>query len=218
MTRFRRKICVALTALALFILVILKILSLDDRISGGGFGLEVFPQERQGDGAAEIHVIPETSVIKKMWKEKVASIFDRGAHEEDFPPPNYNVHVFYYTWYGTPQFDGKYIHWNHPLLPHWNPKVAPGYATGTHKPPDDVGASFYPALGAYSSRDPSIIEVHMQQLRTASIGVLAVSWYPPGMKDDNGEPTEDIVPLILEVAAKVQSEGGFSYRAIQRAQ
>lgn len=33
-------------------------------------------------------------------------------------------------------------------------------------------------------------------------GVLAVSWYPPGMKDDNGEPTEDIVPLILEVAAK----------------
>lgn len=33
-------------------------------------------------------------------------------------------------------------------------------------------------------------------------GVLAVSWYPPGMKDDNGEPSEDIVPLILEVAVK----------------
>lgn len=38
--------------------------------------------------------------------------------------------------------------------------------------------------------------------RDTPSGVLAVSWYPPGMKDDNGEPTEDIVPLILEVAAK----------------
>ncbi|KAJ7991320.1 hypothetical protein DPEC_G00296100 [Dallia pectoralis] len=42
----------------------------------------------------------------------------------------------------------------------------------------------------------------MKQLRMAAIGVLAVSWYPPGMKDENGEPTDDIVPLILEVAHK----------------
>lgn len=34
----------------------------------------------------------------------------------------------------------------------------------------------------------------------AFLGVLAVSWYPPGMKDENGEPTDDIVPLILEAA------------------
>lgn len=27
-----------------------------------------------------------------------------------------------------------------------------------------------------------------------------VSWYPPGLSDDNGEPTEDIVPAILEAA------------------
>lgn len=33
-------------------------------------------------------------------------------------------------------------------------------------------------------------------------GVIAVSWYPPDMKDDNGEPTDDIVPLLLEVAQK----------------
>ncbi|XP_060789674.1 glycoprotein endo-alpha-1,2-mannosidase [Neoarius graeffei] len=202
MTRFRRKICLTLTVLALFILVVLKSLSPDDRILVGGFGLDIFPQERQGDGVAESHVIPETSMVKKMWKEKVVSIFNTDAQDKDFPPPNYNMHVFYYTWYGNPRFDGKYIHWNHPLLPHWNPKIALGYPRGTHKPPDDIGASFYPALGAYSSRDPSVIEVHMQQLRTAAIGVLAVSWYPSGMKDDNGEPTEDIVPLILEVAAK----------------
>ena len=33
-------------------------------------------------------------------------------------------------------------------------------------------------------------------------GVIAVSWYPPGLKDDNGEPTDDFVPLLLEVAHK----------------
>lgn len=42
-------------------------------------------------------------------------------------------------------------------------------------------------------------------------GVIAVSWYPPGMKDDNGEPTEDIVSLIMDVAAKYKVKvGGFS--------
>lgn len=43
-------------------------------------------------------------------------------------------------------------------------------------------------------------------------GVLAVSWYPPGTKDDNGEPTEDIVPLILEVAAKYKVKVGVFFR------
>ena len=33
-------------------------------------------------------------------------------------------------------------------------------------------------------------------------GVMALSWYPPNMKDDNGEPMDDFVPLLLEVAHK----------------
>ncbi|KAJ0066503.1 hypothetical protein NL108_013969, partial [Boleophthalmus pectinirostris] len=30
--------------------------------------------------------------------------------------------------------------------------------------------------------------------------VLVVSWYPPGLADDNGEPTEDLVPAVLDAA------------------
>lgn len=169
MTRFRRKICLALSALALFFLVVMKILFPDDMIPGDA--IEFVPQEDgDGEGGGEVHIVPKTSVIKKTWKEKVVNVFSRGTPNEEFPPPNYNVHVFYYTWYGNPHFDRKYIHWNHPLLPHWNPKIVPEYATGTHTPPDDIGASFYPALGPYSSRDPSVIEAHIQQLRTAAIG------------------------------------------------
>lgn len=33
-------------------------------------------------------------------------------------------------------------------------------------------------------------------------GVIALSWYPPGMADENGEPTDDLVPIILDYASK----------------
>ncbi|XP_062862922.1 glycoprotein endo-alpha-1,2-mannosidase [Trichomycterus rosablanca] len=211
MARFRRNTCAILTALALTLFIIsalLKNLIRDDQGSADGFGPEFVAQKGQdddrvrADGAAEIHHMPA-----KMPEIKAAALKSEAAQE--FPPPNYNMHVFYYTWYGNPEFDGKFIHWNHPLLPHWDPKVAVGFPTGVHEPPDDIGASFYPALGAYSSRDPAVIDAHMQQLRTAAVGVLAVSWYPPGMKDENGEPTEDIVPLILQAADRYQLKVAF---------
>ena len=59
-------------------------------------------------------------------------------------PPNYCVHAFYYMWYGNPEFDGHYLHWNHRYLPHWEQSVTNQYPKGRHVPPDDIGASFYP--------------------------------------------------------------------------
>jgi len=32
------------------------------------------------------------------------------------------------------------------------------------------------------------------------LGVLVLSWYPPGLADDNGEPAEDMVPAVLDAA------------------
>ncbi|KAG7465813.1 hypothetical protein MATL_G00157750 [Megalops atlanticus] len=217
MARFRRKTCITLTGLILFIFVITLILkSLRPEGSGFGspFGLGLFPHlNRVEQSAVQPQIGEDTSaskaartVPKKMPHE---SAVESEAELSDFPAPNYNLHAFYYTWYGNPQFDGKYIHWDHPVLPHWDPKVAVGYPKGRHSPPEDIGANFYPALGTYSSRDPSVVEAHMQQLRTAAIGVLALSWYPPGMKDDNGEPTDNIVPLILDVAQKYQLKVAF---------
>ncbi|KAI4882912.1 hypothetical protein NFI96_021487 [Prochilodus magdalenae] len=217
MARLRRKSCVTVTALALLIFVItviLKTLTPDNDSSVDAFALAAFAPQRQGEiriqgkSAAEVPTRPANVAMmnNKPPEEKELSLY---GEAREFPPPNYNMHAFYYTWYGNPQFDGKYIHWNHPLLPHWDPKVAVGYPNGIHHPPDDIGANFYPALGAYSSRDPSVIEAHMQQLRTAAIGVLALSWYPPGKADDNGEPTDDLVPLILEVADKYKVKVAF---------
>lgn len=83
---------------------------------------------------------------------------------------SYNVHIFYYPWYGNPDHDGKYYHWNHPYLPHWNKDEAKKYQTGTHVPPDDIGANFYPQLGPYSSSDPNVIHKHMAQMQKAGVG------------------------------------------------
>lgn len=30
--------------------------------------------------------------------------------------------------------------------------------------------------------------------------MLVLSWYPPGVADDHGEPTEDLVPAVMDAA------------------
>ncbi|XP_019727809.1 glycoprotein endo-alpha-1,2-mannosidase [Hippocampus comes] len=97
-----------------------------------------------------------------------------------FPPPNYYLHAFYYIWYGNPSFDSKYIHWDH--LPSGQPPKA------CHQN-DNTRLSFFGTI--------------------SSPGVIAVSWYPTDTKDDNGEPIDDIVPLLLDVAQRYSIKVAF---------
>lgn len=114
---------------------------------------------------------------------------------------SYNIHIFYYPWYGNPLVDGEYYHWNHQYLPHWNKDEAKKYQTGTHIPPDDIASNFYPQLGTYSSHDPDVIQVHMAQMLKAGVGVCVVSWYPPGQADQAGKEPDSVVPTLLDIAA-----------------
>jgi glycoprotein endo-alpha-1,2-mannosidase len=118
------------------------------------------------------------------------------------PLPCECVHAFYYMWYGNPVNDGKYYHWNHRYLPHWDSRITKQYRhlPERHVPPEDIGAGFYPQLGCYSSKDPVVMESHMYQLRLAGVGVVSVSWYPPGKADDEGIPPDPLLPLILDIA------------------
>lgn len=97
---------------------------------------------------------------------------DEVKDETKNPEPSYDVHAFYYPWYGNPDFDRTYLHWNHIYLPHWDKKEDAKWPKGQHVPPDDVGSNFYPELGPYSSRDPKVMHNHMQQLQTAGVGKL----------------------------------------------
>jgi glycoprotein endo-alpha-1,2-mannosidase len=113
-----------------------------------------------------------------------------------------SVIAFYYPWYGAPQTDGHWLHWNHEFLPHWEKRVTDRFPKGRHKPPEDLGSTYYPELGPYSSRDPSVIDAHMRQLARAGVGSLAVSWYPRGLADDHGQPesADGLVPTLLDHA------------------
>jgi glycoprotein endo-alpha-1,2-mannosidase len=96
------------------------------------------------------------------------------------PDPSYQVGAFYYPWYGNPDTDGEWIHWN----------------DNSHTPPTDITSDYYPALGAYSSNDPAVVAQHMAWLRQAGVGVIIVSWWGQGGRE------ETPVPLILQMAER----------------
>lgn len=170
MVRLRRRACLALFLCALFVfgtLMALRTL----KPSGGfsalapGLGLDPEPQPpaaRRRAGPAPASPRPPPALPPAA----------RSTEEEGPGPGGVSaaLHAFYYTWYGSPRFDSRYLHWDHAMMPHWDPKISASYPKGRHRPPDDLGAAFYPALGPYSSRDPAVLEEHLRQLRAAAIG------------------------------------------------
>ena len=105
---------------------------------------------------------------------------------------NYNLHTFYYAWYGNNKIDGKQRHWNHEVLPHWSNREWDNY-------PDfqggkDIGANFYPDLGNYSSNDTNIVQKHMEMIAQAGIGVVTLSWWGENSFEDKN------VKMIMDIA------------------
>ncbi len=96
------------------------------------------------------------------------------------PNPSYKVAAFYYAWYGAPKYDGHWEHWSQ----------------NAHVPPLDIASDYYPAMGPYSSNDPGVVAQHMAWLREAGIGVIIVSWWGRGSREERP------IPLILQMAEK----------------
>ncbi|XP_043479470.1 glycoprotein endo-alpha-1,2-mannosidase [Leptopilina heterotoma] len=114
--------------------------------------------------------------------------------------PNYNIHIFYYPWYRSKEYDGFWKHWNHEYLPNWKKNDKRIFPQGHHDPPADIGSNFYPDLGCYSSFDPKVIDLHMKQLKETGIGVAIVSWTPQTVADN----TDVLMPDLLDAAHRYQ--------------
>jgi glycoprotein endo-alpha-1,2-mannosidase len=78
------------------------------------------------------------------------------------------VAIFYYAWYGTPARDGEWLHWSQ----------------GGSRPPRDLGSTFYPARGPYSSTDASVVDAHMRDMADAGVTTVVVSWWGRGSVED----------------------------------
>jgi len=96
------------------------------------------------------------------------------------PEPSPRIAAFYYPWYGSPQVDGEWIHWDE----------------GGFRPPQDLSSDYYPQMGAYSSRDPVVVARHFAWLRQAGVGVIVTSWW--GRRSHE----ERVVPLLLEMGER----------------
>jgi len=101
--------------------------------------------------------------------------------------PCLDAHLFYYGWYANPETDGQWRHWDHSTLP----RRGKGSA---HRPPEDIGANFYPADGLYSSLSREDVARQLKQSKDAGVGVLAASWW------GKGDITDKSLALLFEVA------------------
>jgi hypothetical protein len=82
------------------------------------------------------------------------------------------VHAAFYLWYGNPQSDGRYQHWDHEVLPHWTQSVREQYPHGADakfRPPEDIHAPYYPARGCYSSTSTETLVSQFTEMRENGI-------------------------------------------------
>lgn len=79
----------------------------------------------------------------------------------------------YYPWYHT----DPWRHWDQ-----WE-----------RRPPGDIAATSYPALGPYSSIDPRTVERHARWIVESGVGTVNLSWWGRGSFEDRA------VPLVMDV-------------------
>ncbi|HWN22586.1 MAG TPA: hypothetical protein VNP93_11480 [Gaiellaceae bacterium] len=101
---------------------------------------------------------------------------DAGGSREQ--APRAETAIFYYAWFGTPEGDGAFHHWQQ----------------GGSAPPAQVGSSYYPSRGAYSSSDAVVLGGQMREIAGAGIGTVIVSWWGRGSLEDRR------LPLVLAAA------------------
>jgi len=115
-----------------------------------------------------------------VGKRKSLLEFMRGRRSVRYPRVPRQVLAFYYTWYGTPERHGRWIHWD---------KVKPD----EH---DIASSTHYPAKGAYDSHDPEIIDWHIDLAKEHGLTGFIATWWGPGAFDDRA------FPILLDRAAK----------------
>ncbi|MFA9478128.1 metallophosphoesterase [Phycisphaerales bacterium AB-hyl4] len=112
-------------------------------------------------------------------------ITTRATASREAPVISDRVHVFYYNWYGAPPHQDSYVHWQQ----------------GGHTPPEQIGANFYPLLGAYSSSDPAVLRQHMIWIRQSGAGVLSLTWWGRDSYED--QLTQPVLDAAAEAGLKV---------------
>ncbi|KAG2442442.1 hypothetical protein HXX76_002528 [Chlamydomonas incerta] len=138
-----------------------------------------------------------TSSLLSLALALLCSTCGRAAHI----PARYRVHAFYYLWYNEPS-TGQWAHWDHAVLPHWDPATAAKYPQGIRfEPPDCLHSPFYPLRGPYSSTSQELIRQHLEEMAKYGIGILVASWWGPGWRQGSHDTqlinTDDRIEQVI---------------------
>jgi glycoprotein endo-alpha-1,2-mannosidase len=139
-----------------------------------------------------------------------------GLHFAQSTPLRGLTFVFYYLWYGNPESNGKFEHWDHEVLPHWTAQENKRYPSvgSRHSPPEILHAPFYPARGPYSSTNQYILDEHFEEIREMGARggvsshevVVALSWWGQasraGTADTQGVQTDTRIAGALMAAER----------------
>ncbi|MBN1507314.1 MAG: hypothetical protein JW955_10735 [Sedimentisphaerales bacterium] len=107
------------------------------------------------------------------------------------------VLTFYYPWYGVPDGPGgagRTVHWG----------------TINARNRDISESTHYPALGAYDSHDPAVVEQHCQWAEAAHLDAFIVSWW------GHGDYTDRAMPLILDGCKRHGLKACIYYETVAR--
>ena len=108
---------------------------------------------------------------------------------EDIQP---RVLAFYYPWYGTQTFTGKWRHYN-----------------DIDTESKTIGSSsHYPAIGPYDSHDPEAVAYHVELAERAGIDGFIVSWW------GKGDFSDEAMPVILDESQKKGREVTIYYEQV----
>lgn len=122
-----------------------------------------------------------------MYKIEVENLSGIFCIEDPTP----DLFAFYYPWYGTPKFSGRWVHWK----------------DSNHNPNDyvdnrrDIAAAHYPLLDLYDSKNPDLIRKHIDIAKKAGIDAFVVSWWGVNSFSDKA----------LSVIKRVCEEKGFRF-------
>lgn len=97
----------------------------------------------------------------------IAALLSSGASSRTLTPAQPDdgrvreVAIFYYPWYGTEGRDGEWQHWQQ----------------NGNRPPAEIASGWFPARGAYSSSDESVVRAQMREIAAMGVQTVIVSWW-----------------------------------------
>lgn len=118
-----------------------------------------------------------------------ASVEQPSANFETDP----NTFCFYYNWYGLQETDGKIYHWRHNILSDGGSSGDLGTIPGIR---NNIATNYFPESGIYSSKDRATIRRHMNEMASAGIGVVALTWWK------NSDIGQSSIPTLFEEAER----------------